>query len=68
MHFKEYQTHVSDRFDAMSEEDQVQVIELLKTPSGRMVISVLGNELLNTNIIEETPIAPVRRGLAAPLI
>ncbi len=69
MDFEEYKLNVSSRFDALSEEDQQQVIELMRTPIGQTIISVLGSELLDFGTPEtEQPTAPVRRGLAAPVI
>jgi hypothetical protein len=68
MDFEEYKLSVSSRFDALAEEDQEQIIELMRTPLGQMIISVLGNELLDLSPPQEEPIAPVRRGLAARTI
>jgi len=68
MDFEEYKINVSSRFDALSEEDQQQIIELMGTPIGQLVISVLGSELLDLTPPQEEPTAPVRRGLAARTI
>jgi hypothetical protein len=68
MDFEEYKLSVSSRFDALSEEDQEQIIELMRTPLGQMIISVLGNELLDLSPPQEEPTTPVRRGLAARTI
>jgi hypothetical protein len=68
MDFEEYKINVSSRFDALAEEDQEQIIELMRTPLGQMIISVLGNELLDLSPPQEEPTAPVRRGLAARTI
>tara|TARA_R100000541_G_scaffold26800_1_gene36165 strand:- start:4894 stop:5100 length:207 start_codon:yes stop_codon:yes gene_type:complete len=68
MDFEEYKINVSSRFDALAEEDQQQIIELMRTSLGQMIISVLGNELLDLGTPEAEPTAPVRRGLAAPII
>ena len=68
MDFEEYKINVSSRFDALIEEDQQQIIELMRTPLGQIIISVLGNELLDLGVPETEPTAPVRRGLAAPII
>tara|TARA_B100000767_G_C19516971_1_gene430825 strand:- start:433 stop:642 length:210 start_codon:yes stop_codon:yes gene_type:complete len=69
MDFEEYKTNVSSRFDALVDEEREQVIEFLVSPIGEIMISVLGNELFDLgepDVIE--PTAPVRRGLAAPII
>ena len=69
MDFEEYKTNVSSRFDALVDEEREQVIEFLGSPIGEILISVLGTELLDLgtpDVIE--PTAPVRRGLAAPVI
>jgi|TARA_R110000803_G_scaffold161442_2_gene225141 hypothetical protein len=69
MDFEEYKTNVSSRFDALVDEEREQVIEFLGSPIGEIMISVLGNELFDLgepDVIE--PTAPVRRGLAAPII
>ena len=69
MDFEEYKTDVSSRFDALVDEEREQVIEFLGSPIGEIMISVLGNELFDLgepDVIE--PTAPVRRGLAAPII
>jgi hypothetical protein len=69
MDFEEYKLSVSSRFDALSEEDQQQIIELMRTPIGQTIISILGSELLDLGAPEtEQPTAPVRRGLAARTI
>lgn len=68
MDFEEYKINVSSRFDALIEEDQQQIIELMRTPLGQIIISVLGNELLDLGVPETESTAPVRRGLAAPII
>ncbi len=65
MDFEEYKLNVSSRFDLLSDEDQQQIIDLMGTPIGQLVISVLGNELLDLTPPQEEPTAPVRRGLAA---
>jgi len=66
MDFEEYKLNVSSRFDTLAEEDQQQILELMKTPVGQLVIRVLGKELLDLDMPE--PTAPVRRGLAARTI
>ncbi len=69
MDFEEYKIEVSSRFDALQDEERDQVIEFLRSPVGDIMISVLGTELLDLgtpDVIE--PTAPVRRGLAAPII
>jgi hypothetical protein len=69
MDFEEYKNEVSSRFDALVDEEREQVIEFLGSPIGEIMISVLGNELFDLgepDVIE--PTAPVRRGLAAPII
>jgi|TARA_R110001583_G_scaffold92221_1_gene234638 hypothetical protein len=68
MDFEEYKLNVSSRFDLLSDEDQQQIIDLMGTPIGQLVISVLGNELLDLTPPQEEPTAPVRRGLAARTI
>ena len=65
MDFEEYKLNVSSRFDLLSDEDQQQIIDLMGTPIGQLVISVLGNELLDLTPPQEEPTTPVRRGLAA---
>ena len=52
MDFEEYKTNVSSRFDALVDEEREQVIEFLGSPIGEII----------------EPTAPVRRGLAAPII
>lgn len=69
MDFEEYKTNVSSRFDALVDEEREQLAEFLRSPVGEIMISVLGNELFDLgepDVIE--PTAPVRRGLAAPII
>jgi len=69
MDFEEYKNEVSSRFDALLDEEREQLADLLRSPIGEILISVLGTELLDLgtpDVIE--PTAPVRRGLAAPII
>ena len=68
MDFEEYKLNVSSRFESLPDEDQQQIIDLMGTPIGQLVISVLGSELLDLTPPQEEPTAPVRRGLAAPII
>ena len=69
MDFEEYKNEVSGRFDVLQDEERQQLVDLLSSPVGELLISVLGTELLDLgepDVIE--PTAPVRRGLAAPII
>ena len=69
MDFEEYKNEVSGRFDVLQDEERQQLVEILSSPVGELLISVLGTELFDLgepDVIE--PTAPVRRGLAAPII
>jgi hypothetical protein len=68
MDFEEYKNEVSGRFDTLQDEERQQLVELLRSSVGELLISVLGTELLDLGTPEAEPTAPVRRGLAARTI
>jgi|TARA_R110000744_G_scaffold60617_3_gene125606 hypothetical protein len=63
MEFEEYKMNVGNRFDLLSPEDKQQIIDLVQSPAGQIVVNLLGPELLGD--LQPPAPAPRRRGLAA---
>tara|TARA_R100001377_G_scaffold49061_1_gene28395 strand:- start:3696 stop:3890 length:195 start_codon:yes stop_codon:yes gene_type:complete len=63
MEFEDYKMNVGNRFDLLPPEDKQQIIDLIQSPAGQIVVSLLGPELLGE--LQPPAPAPRRRGLAA---